>query len=65
MIRDLHKNQSHTTNNSLMMFRINPKKYRTLFTENDLKALKFELGDWLDAHPEESQSLEKIDEIKV
>jgi len=39
------------------------KKYRTLFTENDLKALKFELGDWLDSHPEESQSLETL-EIK-
>lgn len=41
------------------------KKYRTLFTENDLKALKFELGDWLDAHPKEAQSLERIDEIIV
>ena len=41
------------------------KKYRTLFTESDLIALKSELGDWLDAHPKEAQSLEKIDEIIV
>jgi len=40
------------------------EKYRTLFTENDLKALKLELADWLDSHPNESKSLRSLLEIK-
>lgn len=37
------------------------RKFRRLFTENDLSELKIELQDWLDTHPEEAKRFGKLE----
>lgn len=37
------------------------KKFRTLFTENDLKEMKIALQNWLDAHPNEAKTYGKLE----
>jgi len=37
------------------------KKYRTLFTENDLQQMKKELRQWLDDHPKEAEIYGKLE----